>query len=111
VLKNLRKVVDSGTPVVIRIPVVPDHNDDEENLRQTAEFITGQLGALVRQVQLLPFRKLGEEKYASLGIPYPMDGFDAPPRAVWEENIRRLAERLCAMGVPAVAGTGSRITS
>lgn len=109
ILANLVKVVESGTPVVIRIPVVPEHNGTEENLRATAEFIAEELGGRVIQIQLLPFRKLGEKKYASLEMPYPMADFEAPPREVWEEDIRGFAEMMSSYGLNAVAGSGSKI--
>lgn len=109
ILANLKKVVDWGTPVVIRIPVVPEHNGTDENLRQTARFLVDELGGRVRQVQLLPFRKLGEDKYASLGMPYPMDSFESPPRETWEQNIRHFVDLMTGYGVPAVAGSGSKI--
>jgi glycyl-radical enzyme activating protein len=111
VLANLEKVVGSGIPVVIRIPVVPGHNGTEENLRATAVFIRSELGGAVRQVQLLPFRKLGEEKYASLRLRYPMQDFVAPPREQWEPEIRRLAAMMCDCGVPAVAGSDHKLAA
>jgi len=109
ILENLKKVVDSGTRVVIRIPVVPGHNGTEENLRATAKFLVEELGGHVAQIQLLPFRKLGVEKYASLARSYPMADFEAPPREVWEKNIRRFARIMCSYGLNAVAGSGARV--
>jgi pyruvate formate lyase activating enzyme len=109
ILENVQKVVDSGTPVVIRVPVVPEHNGTRENLEATARFIVEKLGGRVRQVQLLPFQKLGREKYVSLGMRYPMEEFDAPPRETWERNIRDFAEMMSAFGVNTVAGTNHPI--
>jgi pyruvate formate lyase activating enzyme len=109
ILENLERVVDSGAPVVIRIPVVPGHNGTEGNLRATAKYIADRLDGRVVQVQLLPFRKLGVEKYASLGIPYPMEDFEAPPREVWEKDIRRFADMMSSYGFNVVAGSGARI--
>lgn len=109
ILGNLEKVMDYGTPIVVRIPVVPEHNGTEEHLRETAKLLTEDLDGRVQQVQLLPFRKLGVEKYTSLGMPYPMTDFDAPPRAAWEENIRRLAEMMGSYGLNVAAGSGARI--
>jgi pyruvate formate lyase activating enzyme len=109
ILANLLKVVESGTPVVIRIPVVPEHNGTEENLRATAKFIAQELSGRVVQLQLLPFRKLGEKKYASLGKPYPMAEFDGPPRELWESDIRGFAEMMSSYGLNAVAGSGGKI--
>ena len=109
ILENLERIVDAGTPVVIRIPVVPGHNGTGENLRATAKYLAEKLGGRVIQVQLLPFRKLGIEKYTALGIPYPMEDFEAPPREVWEKDIRRFADMMSSYGLNAVAGSGARI--
>ena len=109
ILSNLRKVVESNIPVVIRIPVVPNHNGTEKNLRATARFIAGELQGRVRQVQLLPFHKLGVEKYASLGMQYPMAHFQAPARDEWERNIRGFAAMMCSLGVNAVAGASHKV--
>jgi hypothetical protein len=61
------------------------------------------------QIQLLPFRKLGEKKYASLGMPYPMAEFDAPPRERWERDILGFAEMMSSYGLNAAAGSGGKI--
>ncbi len=110
ILKNMKLVVESGTPVVIRIPVVAEHNGTEKNLRETAQFIATELNNRVKQIQLLPFRKLGEDKYDSLGMKYPMADFIAPKREQWEQNILRFAEIMSSeYGVPAVAGSGHKV--
>ena len=109
ILQNLRRIVASGADVVIRIPVVPGHNGTEQNLRATARFIADDLGGRVRQIQLLPFRKLGEEKYASLGLSYPMKDFQPPPREVWEADMLHFAAMMSEYGLNAVAGAGSKL--
>jgi pyruvate formate lyase activating enzyme len=109
ILDNLKRVVASGTPVVIRIPVVPGYNGTEENMRETARFVADELGGGVRQIQLLPFHKLGEDKYASLGMRYPMADFTTPEREVWEADIRHFVSVMRSYGVPAVAGSGSKL--
>ena len=70
-----------------------------------------ELGGRVAQIQLLPFRKLGEKKYASLGMPYPMAEFEAPPRELWERDIRSFAEMMRSYGLDAVAGSGEKVRS
>lgn len=109
ILENLERVAESGTPVVIRIPVVPGHNGTEENLMATADYLAKNLGNRVLQIQLLPFRRLGVEKYASIGMLYPMAEFEAPAREEWEQDILRFAEKMCSYGLDAVAGAGARI--
>ncbi len=108
ILENIAAVAEENKPLIIRIPIVPSHNDDDENISATADFIKRRLGNRVRQVQLLPYRQLGVEKYSSLGREYPMDYLNPPAREIWEKNILRIAEVLKSQGIPAVAGTGSR---
>ncbi len=108
-LENMKFIVKSGVPVVIRIPVVPDHNGTEENLRATAKFVAEDLHNRVKQIQLLPFRKLGVDKYASLGMEYPLANFESPPREQWEKNLRHFTEMMQELGVPAVAGSGHKV--
>jgi pyruvate formate lyase activating enzyme len=67
-------------------------------------LIAEEFGERVAQVQLLPFRKLGEDKYAALGMPYPMRDCRAPPRESWEPELRRAAGVMSGYGVSAVAG-------
>lgn len=109
ILKNIKGTVELNKPLVIRIPVVPEHNNSEENIRATAEFIVNELNNRVNQVQLLPYRQLGTEKYTSLGIEYPMADFKPVERSVWEQNIMHLVEVMKSYGVPAVAGSSSKI--
>ncbi len=105
ILNNIKKTADFGLPLVIRIPVVAEYNNDEANIRNTAEFIASCLGSQVKQVQLLPFRELGLDKYQALGMEYPMSDFIPSERSVWEANLLHLAGIMQEYGVPAVAGT------
>jgi len=110
ILNNIIKTVNASVPTVIRIPIIPDVNNDEENIARTAEFISKKLSNRVIQVQLLPYRKLGTEKYDSLGIEYPMGpDYSMPDREVWEKNILELVELMKTYSVPAVAGSSGII--
>jgi len=66
ILSNIKHTVEIGKKLIIRIPVIPGHNDDDANILATGEFIRDELQNKVLQVQLLPYRKLGTEKYESL---------------------------------------------
>jgi pyruvate formate lyase activating enzyme len=109
ILNNIVKTVEAGKQLIIRLPVVPGYNDSKEKITATARFISDRLGNRVSQVQLLPFRQLGAEKYESLGLRYGMDGFPTPPREVWEKNILLLVEVMKSHGIPAVAGSSNKI--
>ncbi|MDR1574040.1 MAG: glycyl-radical enzyme activating protein [Clostridiales Family XIII bacterium] len=112
ILENIARVAALGKPMVIRIPVVAGCNNDEENIRATGAFIRDALrGADILQLQLLPYRKMGLEKYASLNRAYPMgEDFVAPERSAWEENILELTEILREYGLPAVAGSNVKLS-
>lgn len=109
ILDNIVATADMGKDLVIRIPVIPGHNNDEENIRATAEFIAQNLGDRVRQVQLLLYRQLGVEKYTSLGRKYPMADVPQTDRNVREKQIMKLVAIMKSYGIPAVAGASNKM--
>ena len=110
ILDNIKKTVTLGKPLVIRTPVVFGYNGDEENIRKTGEFIKNALGGKIIQYQLLPYRKMGTEKYDSLGRPYPMGNYAPPTREAWEPELLRLTNILITdYALPAVAGSAKRL--
>jgi pyruvate formate lyase activating enzyme len=62
ILSNAEHIAREGGQFQIRIPVIPQFNDSEENIRQTAEFCRS-LGEAALAVQLLPYHNLGVVKY------------------------------------------------
>lgn len=111
ILSNIRQTAQAGKKLVVRIPVIPGINDSDENLRATAAFMKEQLTGSLVQVQLLPYRKMGIEKYNSLGIPYPMgEDYKMQERSAWEENLLRIRDMLREeYQLPAEAGSSEKI--
>ena len=56
--------------LIIRVPVIPTFNDTVEEIRGIAEFADTLPG--VEQLHLLPYHRLGQDKYVGLGRPYLM---------------------------------------
>lgn len=108
ILENIKKIVLAEKPLVLRIPVIPEVNDTEENIDHVGDFILQELQNKVVQVQFLRFRRLGEEKYQSLGLPYQMSAVN-PAREDFEAHIKTLVKRLADRGIPAVAGTTHKL--
>jgi len=108
ILSNIMRIAEAGKPIVLRLPIIPDVNDSLEHIDRVSEFIMANLGSSVVQVQFLRFRRLGEEKYKSLGIPYQMGDVDVE-RDEFEKHIKYLVERMQSYQIPAVAGTNSKI--
>lgn len=88
ILAMARRISDLGVPLWIRHVLVPGLTDDEDGLRQMAEFISSL--KTVQRVEVLPYHTLGLFKWQKLGISYPLP--DAvPPTA---EQVKRAEELL-----------------
>jgi len=74
ILANATRLAGLGTPMILRLPLIPGHNDDPGNLAATADFAAG-LGA---PIELMPYHALGAGKFAGLGLTYGLAAL-APP--------------------------------
>ena len=79
ILHNLKHLAQHGHRIVVRMPVIPGINDDDVNIRQTAQFISG-LPA-VERVDLLAYHKIGSDKHERLGRIDPMPETQPPSEA------------------------------
>lgn len=70
VISFLRLTNEMNIPLWIRQVIVPGINDGEDNIHRLLEFLQGYEN--VKKIELLPFRKLCEPKYDSMGIPFPL---------------------------------------
>jgi pyruvate formate lyase activating enzyme len=79
ILQNLIKLSREAVDLLIRIPVIPKHNDDEANIKATAKFIVEELDlSHFKRVELLPYHRLGAFKYERLGRVYGLGNLEAP---------------------------------
>ncbi len=108
-LKNIKKVIDAGKPIIIRIPVVPEHNDDFETMDAISDYLVNELENKVNQLQFLRYRRLGEEKYKSLGMDYKMSDVEYPKIDDFEEKINSFVELFKSKGIPAVNGSTNKM--
>ncbi len=65
--ENIRALVRIGTTVIARVPLIPGYTASIANAQSNAAVICAHG---IKQVDLLPFHKLGEGKYESLGMAY-----------------------------------------
>jgi len=93
--EKLRRLLKKDT--VIRVPVIPGHNDSTANVRRIAEFVAP---LKVIRVDLLPYHQLAEPKYVRLGLPYRLKGTKPPP----EKHLKELREIVEAQGVKCQVG-------
>ena len=71
ILDNLKKLSSAGKSIWIRIPVIPDFNDNVSEIERIAELVASL--SSVEQVTLMPYHTLGASKYKTLGMDYPYD--------------------------------------
>jgi pyruvate formate lyase activating enzyme len=90
ILKNIDAVASAGLDgrLIIRVPIIPGYNDTEENLRATTEFMKK---LNLREVDILPFHRLGSSKYDQLGLEYKYAGLTPPSKEAMSAT-RRIFE-------------------
>jgi pyruvate formate lyase activating enzyme len=92
ILANLRELARTHDNVIVRFPVIPEVNDDEDNVSQLGAFVSSLRN--VREVDVLPYHKFGIDKYRSLGMPYRMTEA-TPPSG---EDVTRITETIASYG-------------
>ncbi|MCP4604228.1 MAG: glycyl-radical enzyme activating protein [Proteobacteria bacterium] len=89
VLENLKAIDAAGKEIWIRIPLVPGVNDDNANLEAIGSFVAS-LRKTVR-VNLLPFNKLGSDKYRRRQVSYQHAKLEPPSSEELEQATCKLA--------------------
>lgn len=93
ILANLRRLVEAGQEILVRIPLIPGVNDDEENLGAAGAFLAGL--PLPPPVELLAYHNIAEAKYAGLGLAYGLAQVRPPDAA----HMKRCAAMLGEYGI------------
>ena len=65
ILKNIKNTHREKIPFWIRIPIIPNINDSEKNLKETKEFLTTMKDSL--KLELLAYHETGIHKWKALG--------------------------------------------
>ena len=88
ILDNLGRLAAAGNRIVVRMPIVPGYNDDDDNLDRTGGFVAALPG--VPEVRILPDHATAPEKYRLLGRTYEPAGTVPPSAARMDEIAGRL---------------------
>lgn len=97
-LENAKKIAASNTELIIRVPVIPGFNDTPEEIRDIARYASTLKG--VEQLHLLPYHRLGQDKYQGLGREYLM-GDVVPPT---NEKMQQLLAEVTKTGLKGQIG-------
>jgi pyruvate formate lyase activating enzyme len=90
ILENAKRIAASGVELIVRTPVIPTFNDTPEEIEAISKFARSLDG--VREHHLLPYHRLGQDKYAGLGRFYSMSDIE-PPSKERMEFLLSAAER------------------
>ena len=82
ILENARLIAAGGVDLVIRTPVVPSFNDSDADIRAIANFARSLGGA--KEYHLLPYHRLGQDKYSGLGRAYSLSAIEPPSKEKME---------------------------
>ncbi|MBE5878279.1 MAG: glycyl-radical enzyme activating protein [Lachnospiraceae bacterium] len=94
-LENARRIAASGkTKLVIRVPVIPTFNDTPEEIAAIAQFADKLPG--VEKIHLLPYHRLGQDKYEGLGREYQLEGI-LPPENEHMEMLKKVVENTSSL--------------
>ncbi len=80
--ENARKLAVDANELIIRVPVVPTFNDTPEEIKAIAKFASSLPN--VKELHLLPYHRLGRDKYAGLGREYTLADIEPIPKAKME---------------------------
>ena len=87
ILDNLKKLLEYGENIWIRIPIVPTVNDSADEMLEIKNFIKP---FKPLKVELLPYHKMGEHKYSALNM--EMTAFDVPSNKKMKELNKQFIE-------------------
>lgn len=90
ILQNAAKLAKDAKELIIRVPVIPTFNNTPEEIDAIARFAASLPG--VKELHLLPYHRLGQDKYAGLGRKYLLEGIE-PMSQECVEGLLAVAER------------------
>lgn len=70
ILNNFQTLNGKGPSVIVRIPVIPGFNDTVEEMQAISQLLKS-TQAMIEAVNLLPYHRLGRQKYEALGMQQP----------------------------------------
>lgn len=90
VLENAMKIAKAGQSLIIRVPVIPGFNHLPDEILEIAKFAATLPG--VQQLHLLPYHRLGQDKYEKLGRNYLLSDI-VPMSESYMESLKQTAQK------------------
>ena len=97
ILENAKMIANEAKRLIIRTPVIETFNDTESEIRDIARFARS-IG--VKEIHLLPYHRIGSDKYAGLGRNYTMSHVSVPTK----DKMQRLLDVVISEGLEGQIG-------
>ena len=91
ILDNIVLITETNPNTIVRVPLIADINDDEQNIRKMCDFLRQK--TRVAGVELLPYHDFGATKYNAVGA--ASQSFSTPDTA----KIERLKHSITSYGL------------
>jgi pyruvate formate lyase activating enzyme len=103
ILNNLRKLAEAGRHIIVRIPLIPGINDDDENIELYATTLAK--FPSLDGAEVMPYHDIGIAKYEALGMEYKLKDLKPPT----DEQVNRVEEKLSNHGVAVIKHQGRAV--
>jgi len=97
VLDNFRQLVEQGTNVVPRLPLIPGYTLDLINTDRVINFLRP---FNLSEIHLLPFHQYGANKYQTLGMEYLLEDVPVPSKS----EVESIRQHVAAHGYHVIIG-------
>ena len=77
ILENAKKIQQNFAKLIVRTPVIPTFNATVEEIRDIARYAKS-IG--VNEMHILPYHRLGKDKYYGLGRTYSLEEIEPPSK-------------------------------
>lgn len=105
---TLEALQRTGTPVILRLPIIPGINDNRPHFMEAARL--GASHSCIQKLEIMPYHAIGADKWKQLGYSYSLDGLPSATQeqaARWQEMLDECLACVCAKISP--PGTSTRI--
>ncbi len=89
ILENAVKIAQLSKKCIVRVPTIPTFNDTPDEIREIARFAKNAMR--ISEMNLLPYHRLGKDKYIGLGREYLM-GEVLPPSDEHMQTLKKVCE-------------------
>lgn len=97
ILDNLTKICEENSNVIIRMPIIAGINDNCHHIEEVIKYISN---LNIIEVNLLPYHKMGMDKYKRVNKTYQLTGNEVPTN----EKMNEFAEMFKKAGIKVKIG-------